>query len=353
MLDFLQEQGEAVRQALGRILDQKRADLTLINSWGADVCVRLKDFTIQGKMVRGKLVLLSYLMFRDALDQAVLEAAAAMELFHSAFLIHDDIMDRDLTRRGYPTLFAQYQKWGESRGFPDPHHFGQSMGVCAGDIAFFLAVETLSRVKATPSVTTKLLQLCAREIAYVGIAQMQDVFLGSWKGVVDEENVYTLYTYKTGRYTFSLPMMMGALLAEQDPKTLSHLEKIGEYLGIIFQIRDDELGLFGYESEIGKPIGTDLREGKQTLHYLGLLKRADAHQREKLSAIMGKQDITIADIDYVRRLVIELGIKSEIDERISQLSSQARHLIDSMEGSRPECRKVLLDLLEYDVNRTR
>ena len=147
-------------------------------------------------------------------------------------------------------------------------------------------------------------------------------------------------------------MMMGALLAEQDPKTLSHLEKIGEYLGIIFQIRDDELGLFGYESEIGKPIGTDLREGKQTLHYLSLLRMADAHQRDKLSAIMGKQDITTADIDYVRRLVIELGIKSEIDERISQLSSQARHLIDSMEGIRPECRQVLLDLLEYDVNRT-
>ncbi|MDY6907259.1 MAG: polyprenyl synthetase family protein [Chloroflexota bacterium] len=353
MHDFLPQYGGAIAQAIERVLERKADELAPINPWGADVCARLKGFATRGKMLRGKLVVLSYLMFHDSIEPPVLDAAAAIELLHSSLLIHDDIMDRDLVRRGQPTVSAQYQGWGEGQGLSDPYHFGLSMGICAGDVAFFIALEILGSMEAAPSAVATLLALFAREITCVGVAQMQDVFLGSGKGAIDEEDIYTLYTYKTGRYTFSLPMMTGALLAGQGPDILSQLEAIGICLGIMYQIRDDELGLFGDEAELGKPVGSDLQEEKQTLYYRALMERATDGERERLSHIVGKQGIAQADMDYVRRLIAEHGIKRDIDERVAQLASRARGLIASLDGVHPESRACLLDLLEYSVSRER
>ena len=222
MVDFLPEHHEAICRTIDRFLDQKKVELSLVNSWGADLCTRLKDFTSSGKMLRGKLVLLSYLMYRDSLEDAVLDTAAAIELFHSSLLIHDDIIDSDLLRRGHPTLFAQYQKWGEDHGLLEPSSFGQSMGICAGDVGFILSFEILSRLNADLSVINKLLQLYSQEMTYVGIAQMQDIFFASSNSAVDEASVYNLYIYKTGRYTFSLPMMAGASSVHSGSAMVKH-----------------------------------------------------------------------------------------------------------------------------------
>ena len=146
MVDFLPEYNLSIFSNIDRFLGQKKVELSKVNSWGADLCTRLRDFTALGKMLRGKLVVLSYLMYSDSLDDAVLDAAAAIELFHSSLLIHDDIIDNDLLRRGYPTLFAQYQKLGEENYFIEPSSFGLSMGICAGDVGFMLSFDMLSRL---------------------------------------------------------------------------------------------------------------------------------------------------------------------------------------------------------------
>ncbi len=351
MVDFLPEHHEAIRANIGRFLKEKRADLSRINSWGADLCNRLNDFVCSGKMLRGKLVLLTYLMYRHSIEDAVLDAAAAIEIFHSSLLIHDDIIDSDLLRRGHHTLFAQYQKWGEDHELFKPSRFGQSMGICAGDIGFMLSFDILSQLNAAFPVINKLLQLFTKEMSYVGLAQMQEIFFASSNGVVDETSVYNLYVYKTARYTFSLPMIAGALLAGQNTQTQDHLGEIGKSLGIIFQIRDDALGLFGDESELGKPICSDLREGKQTLYYLALIRKACEEHKKKLYTILRKQNIDFNDVSYIRRLIIELGVREEIDSKVAELSSQIRKLINSNEGIDPVCRQTLLRLTEYIVNR--
>ena len=353
MVDFLPEYNLSIFSNIDRFLGQKKVELSKVNSWGADLCTRLRDFTALGKMLRGKLVVLSYLMYSDSLDDAVLDAAAAIELFHSSLLIHDDIIDNDLLRRGYPTLFAQYQKLGEENYFIEPSSFGLSMGICAGDVGFMLSFDMLSRLNADLTVTNKLLKLYTQEMTYVGLAQMQDIFFACSNIAVDEASIYNLYIYKTGRYTFSLPMIVGATLAGQNSETQDNLGEIGKSLGIIFQIRDDELGLFGDESKLGKPIGSDFREGKQTLYYLTLMRNTGNEHREKLRTILRKQNITFDDMDYVHQLIFKFGVKDEIDRKVAELTSKALDLIHALSGINPVYRQTLLNLTEYAVNRER
>ncbi len=353
MLDLLKQQHQEIQTCLESFFKNKAAELSLINRWGPDLCRRLKEFTSGGKMIRGKLVVLSFMMFGESPDQEVIRAAAALELLHSAFLIHDDIMDRDKTRRGLPTIFSQYHRLGETEHFPDAYHFGESMGICAGDMAIFSAYEILTSLKVSPLIRQRVLSLFTKEITCVAVAQMQDVYLGSWRGELNEETIYNLYLYKTGRYTFSLPLMMGALLADRGSDILSSLEEIGEYLGIIFQIRDDELGLYGDEEKIGKPVGSDIKEEKKTFYYLYLIQRANDKQRVKLAGILGNKNLNTADLEYVHNLIVDLGIRKLINEKVSALAAKARTLINSLSGIREKYRVILLDILEYNLKRNR
>ncbi len=110
----------------------------------------------------------------------MVRAAAALEIFHSALLIHDDIMDNDRLRRGFRTIFAQYENLGTRGRAGDPERFGRSMGLCAGDVGFFIATDIVARLPLEAERRTALQALLARELAYVGLAQMQDVTFGAF-----------------------------------------------------------------------------------------------------------------------------------------------------------------------------
>ncbi|UCG00022.1 MAG: polyprenyl synthetase family protein [Spirochaetaceae bacterium] len=358
MLAYFDDKKEKISSYLKDFLAEKGAGFSKINSLGKDVCDRIYDFAIQGKMIRGGLVSLGFTLSRNghfpkAGPQTMIEAGSAVEMFQSALLIHDDIMDRDQVRRGFGSVFYQYAQMAERAGIPDAYHLGESLGICAGDIAYFLAFEVLSRLEVSPLILRKIQKLVSRELAYVGIAQMQDIYWGASNRSVSDEEVLRLYLYKTGRYTFSLPLMIGGHLAEQSEQTLTLLEKIGEYMGIIFQLKDDEIGLFGDQGEIGKPIGSDIREGKKTLYYGYLQKRASTEDLTRLAYLIGNPDINEQDVQYLRDLVVRLGIYEEVQNLIRDLADKARSLIPWLPGFKFEEREVMLKLLDYSLVRTR
>lgn len=186
-----------------------------INSWGPEATKQLSDFATAGKGIRGSLALFSYSAFSGKKDIApALPLAAALELFHAGFLIHDDIMDNDALRRGKPSLHTQV---------------GEAVAICMGDLAFFLGYKAIAGLPVQAYVS--------EELAKATVAQMEDV---SQKEPTSDD-VLRLYRFKTARYTFSLPLVAGAMLAEADPKIIPQLEDLGESLGLLFQIRDDEL----------------------------------------------------------------------------------------------------------------
>ncbi len=284
MQDFFSKNKSLIIQFLRKFFAHQQIELAKVNTWGADITERYRTFTLGGKMIRGCLTILGYEMFTNQSSDEVVKTAAAMEIFQSALLIHDDIMDRDTMRRGAKTIFAQY---GES-------HFGESMGICAGDIGFFWGFSLLAQVNVDPNIKTAILSTIAAELTKVGVAQMQDVALGYDEITPNEKTILNLYRYKTARYTFSLPLMVGAMLAGQSDKTVKTLEALGEDLGIIFQLKDDQL-----DAE------SDLREGKKTLVGLYGEKRTD----KKFSDLSKEGEQLIAELPINtqwRRVLLEL-----------------------------------------------
>jgi geranylgeranyl diphosphate synthase type I len=309
-------------------------DLARVNGWGPDAARRLQEFAARGKMVRGGLLALAAEMHGSVLGRPVFAAAAAMELLHSSLLVHDDIMDNDRLRRGSPTLFAQYERFARGAGRSGPQaaeRFGRSLGICAGDVGFFLAWDILSRLPVPPLRRSALLSLAARELAYVGIAQMQDVAFGAFTRMPAPADVLDLYLYKTARYTFSLPLAAGAILAGAGRKPVDRLAALGAHLGVVFQIRDDDIGIFGSREMTGKPVGSDIREGKKTLLYLECLRRARGAEKKTLAALLGKPGLTTADIRIVREAAERLGARQRLADLMGELAGEAERIVDTLE----------------------
>jgi len=302
--------------------------------------------------LRGSLILLSSDMLLSGGESLHTSVASAYELIHSSLLIHDDIMDRDGTRRGMPSIFYQYKEIAEKAGHEELYHTGESLGLCAGDVALFLAFELLTLADTDPARKLEIIALWSRELQGVGIAQMQDVYFSTLKKGVEENDIISLYRYKTARYTFSIPFATGAILAGRDERTVYDLLALGELYGLIYQLIDDKIGLFGNSRTTGKPVGTDLEEKKKTLllHYLERLASQD--QRKRISDIMKKDRITSEDLEYIRDAAVRCGAAERIEVRLEELKNEARAMVDSIHVSE-RYKNFLVGLLEYGLKRKR
>lgn len=359
------------RALIGSFLDEiKRDRLVLyksVHQIGPDALERLIAFCMRGKMIRGGLVCFGHTLFAGDLPQDTIAAGGVLELFHSALLIHDDIMDRDTYRRGKLSLFSQYKKIAGDSGVAESGHLGESLGICVGDIAFFLAFELLSEIEGKSNKVSKLVLQSARELSFVGIAQMADVIRGATSALIDadtpvgailgnvsnEAETINIYRYKTGRYTFSLPLMVGATLAGCDDRALFTLEKLGESLGILFQLKDDEIGLFGNPDETGKPIGSDVREGKKTLFYHYLVAHANDKERKKIEEIYGNPATGEDEVSYAIDLLAKYSIREQIGSRAEEYAKKARAICESLDNLHVGGRELLEDLVAYSTSRTR
>jgi geranylgeranyl diphosphate synthase, type I len=345
-----------VSAALRLFLDEKRAELARVNPMGPDAADRLMEFSMGGKMIRGCLVHLGWSICRapdssDPGQDAVPTVGAAMELFHSGLLIHDDIMDRDLVRRGRPSIFQQYATAAAAENQADPPHVGQALGICAGDVACFMAFELMARTRAPAAVLCRVLEMCARELSAVGIAQMQDVAWGASSSAAGVDDILRMYLHKTGRYSFSLPLLAGAMIADASEESRGRLEAFGECIGLLFQIRDDELGLFGDETELGKPVGSDVREGKKTLIFSSLMAAANPDERRRLKRIFGNPRATKGDIEYVRERAGSDTVRSQIQSLVAGLTEKARTAIGALSCGTEEDRAALQGLLDFTTAR--
>ena len=312
---------------------------------------RLAEFAVRGKMLRGIFVILSYEAYGGGkVDSADINAAAAMELAHSSFLIHDDIMDRDLLRRGQATIFAQYITKAKKDKVPDPELYGQAMGILSGDLAIMMCHELLAKSSSNAESAQKIAQVSAKEIQQVILGQFLDYQFGQTNEEPSEGQILQMYMLKTGGYTFALPLVIGAILAGASEAEVAQLDEMGRNLGTIFQIKDDEMGLFGTEEFIGKPIGTDIRENKKTLIRQLLFEQASPEEKKHLDSLFGNQNLTQEEVKKVCDLIDSHKIRETVGERINKLSQEARQIIQKLNIA-DEPRKLLLHLEEYNRSR--
>lgn len=325
---------------LREFLQKQKENLGRINQWGTDAIDRLTPFVTSGKSVRGCLVLFAFKAFGGKRLPDVVPAAAAIELVHTALLIHDDIMDRDDKRREKDTLWRQYQVVAEKLARTDPLHSGYSMGINVGNLAIFLAYDLLQSIKIDSLLKKKLTKLFSQELANVTIAQMQDVMAVQ----PSEREIRQLYRYKTACYTFSLPLIIGAILTKQTSRVVAALAKLGEFFGLIYQLKDDELGLIGDPAQTGKPLGADFREKRQT--YLSFVLRNQLKQPDswRFETIMKKDALTDKDIQTIQFLYKTSGTKEVLKRKMIGLESQAKKLIQNLSISGPHKASLVASL---------
>lgn len=350
MLTHLSFYKKDIASHLTNFLQNKKPEYSAVTVFGNEVIDILSDYATSGKMARGSLFLASYKLFSNKeITEETLKISSCLELLQSALLIHDDIMDQDDTRRGKKTIHMLYTESAKKSRFLNSSHYGNSMAICIGDIAFFLAFELLNSVKTEPRIKEKLLQKFATEIQSVGLAQMQDMISGSDLTTPSESTIMQLYTYKTARYTFSLPLALSTLLAGEKESVIAILEKFGELCGIIFQIKDDELDLFGDKKEIGKPVGSDIRENKKTIFYFYAMLQATKKQRDILRKNFGKQNLSNADIETVRSIITVSKTRDAIDTLVKKYLLEAEKNIQKL----PKNKQIFLkNILLGIVTRT-
>ncbi len=269
-----------------------------------DVFKRLVPLVMSGKMWRGSLLINTYqYLAGKKYSSPVLQTAAALELIGSGLLVHDDVIDQDEQRRGQTTLHTQYRLLAQQKKYQQPQRFGKSLAICVGDLVFFLAYELLSG---------KLIKLFTQQLSKTILGEMQDVELALINDQeVNRVDILQMYSDKTASYTTSLPLMAGAMLAQQDQQLILQLNELGKTLGLIFQLKDDEIGLFGDRKKTGKPVGADIREGKKTLYYYYLEQKVPhafaKNEVEGIMTLMRKHQID----ELVTKDLEELEVKAQ------------------------------------------
>lgn len=252
--------------------------------------------------------------------QDVLRTAAVIELFHNAFLVHDDIEDGSFLRRGKPTLH-------EDHGIP--------IAINVGDGIFSLCLQPLLDNTNLLGLgkSLRILQLIAdmtRE-SVEGQAVELDWIRHNTRNLRDRD--YCLMCYKkTCWYTFVAPMQIGAVVAGADSSQLALLRKYATYVGIAFQIRDDVLNLVADEGKYGKEIAGDLWEGKHTLILVHMMRQASPPEQDRARAILQKRrdDKLPEEIEYLSCLINQYGSIEYADGVAQDLAQKAERVFDRM-----------------------
>jgi len=216
-------------------------------------------------MLRGVFVLLAYEMFGGKINKNILNVATVMELSQAALLIHDDIMDNDTLRRGKKTVYAQYADDAKAHNIDNSVEYGKSMAMIVGDAAIFLTYELIGELDVPSEVRSQVMKTYSHEMLKVALGQFMDYHFGKSDNERSFDEIETMYALKTGAYTFTLPFALGSYMAHASEDDCRTLDKITRHLGVMFQIKDDELGLFGKTEVTGKKVGADLEENKKTL----------------------------------------------------------------------------------------
>jgi len=339
-----------INQYLDRFFLNKSKEAKSITPIVCDVWDEVKKFITGGKRIRGGLVKLGWECFKEPNNQLLVPISAAIELTHGAILIHDDVIDKSILRHSNPTIHEHYKKHHQKnykKG--EPIHYGQCMAITAGIIGYYQAVCLINESMFSDEIKVRVLNELASFMVKTGYGETLDIDL-SCRAQIKESEILKIYHYKTAYYTLIGPLKIGGILSGVQEKELRKFDDFGIPTGIAFQIQDDILGIFGDEKELGKPVGDDIREGKNTLLYTQAIKRAKQTQAQELKKLWGKKDITLKQIERVRQIITDSGSLEFCQKKAQNLIKQGKNEIEKLTPKK-EIQEVFRDLSDYIINR--
>ncbi len=278
-----------------------------------------------GKRIRPALTLLAGKFYRHDLEQLVM-IATAVELFHTATLVHDDAVDDSAMRRGRPTV---NNRWGDG------------IAVLLGDFLFSNSAYLVYTVG-----NQRVMKLFSETLIIISSGQLRQLFSAyNWQQT--RQDYYEQIASKTASLLSAAPEA-GALLSEAPEEAVAALRAYGHDLGMAFQIVDDILDFTGDEEEMGKPVGSDLLEGTLTLPAILLMENYPQDNPIKELFQKGRDR---AEVQRVIEMVRNSLIVEECYRIAADFSTRACRALDGL----PEnaCRRSLIDLAHYLIERRR
>lgn len=274
---------------------------------------------------------------------AALDSAVALELFHNAFLIHDDIEDESERRRGAPTLVAEY---------------GPGIAVNVGDAMNVLSMEPLMRNLPLlgPNVAWAILEEVHHMVRQSVEGQAMEL---GWvrDNVVDitEDDYLRMTLKKTCWYTCIHPCRIGAIIAQGDSRELDRFNRFGYFMGAAFQIQDDVLNLAARQERYGKEINGDIWEGKRTLMLIHLAGTCSPSERRRLHVFLShpRKMRREADVRWVRKLMDHYGSIEHAVSRARDLAHGALHEFEQAYADAPDSadRRFIRQIVSYMIER--
>jgi geranylgeranyl pyrophosphate synthase len=279
-----------------------------------------------GKMFRPALVVGVYRDLGGTDDDSALRVATAFELLHTAFLLHDDVIDRDLVRRGVPNLAGSFAADASAQGASDlaAQTWGQASAILAGDLLLQASQGFLARLGAPADIRTELLDLFDRSIFVSAAGELADVAFSAGVRLPSLLDVMAMTEQKTASYSFEAPLKAGAILAGADTNLLTILGEFGRLVGVAFQLRDDQLGVFGNTEITGKSVLGDLLNRKETPLIAHARSTPRWPQIEEALDDLGASD---SDGSSVRAALEECGARTFVDELIDDHVRRAESLL--------------------------
>lgn len=337
---------------LEKFLAKKVNEAAKISPYAKELMEHIYDLTLRGgKRIRAALLYYSYLAHGGKNKTEAIRAAMSMELSETYLLIHDDIMDNDNLRRGGVTIHESYRMIAEDKfnGKTNSKDFGVSLGILAGDVSCAISNEIITDCKFAANYKIRALNELNKIYAVEGIGQTLDI-LSEIRDDVQKKDTILIHELKTVPYTFDGPIKIGAILAGADEKSIKRLEKYSYPLGTAFQIQDDILGMFGSEEKLGKPVTSDLKEGKKTLLILDALEKASDSQKDKILLNLGNKRVNIRGLESVRKIIEQTGSLEYSKKLADDLVKKAISALNGMKLQK-QGKEFLLKIADYMVNR--
>ena len=352
-LKMLKEYRQTVNELLAEYFRQeknkaKKSDLV---AWQSVKSIE-KFVLAGGKRLRPALLYYAYLASGRRSSLAVKRASLSIELIHSFLLIHDDIMDRDHKRHGQDTIHEKYRKLAQ-KYFPDKdhEHYGQSLAIVIGDLCYTLGNKILFQADFPAKTILKALTKLQDIVYEVIPGQIRDITL-EFKNKVSEKEILRVQEAKTAHYTFAGPIQMGCILAGNKNKRMQ--ENFTHYslaVGKAFQIRDDILGIFGEEKKLGKPVGSDISEGKQTLLVNYVLKKGTPEQKRIINKLLGKKKISQTDLNIFRQIIKESGSLDYSLRKGEKLVKEALSALERIKFRNQQAKVFFSGIARYIIKR--
>lgn len=332
----------AVSQRLDKFIAIRRSEAA---EWGPEA-VSLIEFAagaVQGgKRLRARFCLAGWRAVAavhgaraaEAPASDVVSAAAALEVFHAAALVHDDLIDNSDTRRGRPSAHRSLEGLHRASAWiGDAAAFGRSAAILLGDLLVAWSDDLFEEgmdaaAPAAPAARAEY----ARMRREVTVGQFLDIAEeAAFRSEPDErhaERALRVASLKSARYSVQQPLLVGAALAEADAAQLAALAAFGHPLGMAFQLRDDVLGVFGDEAVTGKPSGDDLREGKRTVLVAYAREALAPSARRVVDELIGDPELDAVQIGALQRTIRETGALSRVEELITDFAREAERALN-------------------------